>query len=877
MTTATFVRFAKAEIEQSIPSRFERQVARHADRLAVRTASHSFTYRQLDALANAVAHGILARRGEGSEPIALLMEQGAPLIAAILGVLKAGKLYVPIDPSDPADRIEFTLSDAGAALVLADVAGAAAASTLLLPAPFVAAFDDLVSAQPESSPSPSIGAGTPAYIYYTSGSTGRPKGVWDVHRNVLHNIMRYTNALEISPDDRLTLLQSPAFSGAVSSLFNALLNGAAVFPYDARKQGIGRPLGEWLAREGITMYHSVPTIFRSFLMGAVRFPAIRIIRLEGDAATKIDVALYKEHFEPHCRLAIGLGATETGISRQFFIDRTTTLSDGVVPIGYATEDMHGAVIDDDGREVEEDVVGEIAIRSRYLAPGYWNRGDLTNAAFRPGPAGDGERIYRTGDLGRMRAGQCLEYLGRKDRGYKIRGNRVEPAEVERALVSLDVVREAAVVTREVDPGVPRLIAYVVAAGTSGVPVSQLRRSLAKTLPQYMIPTRFVFLDRLPVSANGKVDRQTLPAPDEVPFARPTGYVAPRDRVEVELVKIWEELLHTYPIGITDDFFDFGGDSLSAAELLTAMESMTTTAFPPATAVEAPTIAQLAELVRGGRPVNTRVVIPLQSLGAAPPLFLVPLRDGSTTWLAGLARHLGTERPLYALQPVGLSGGEPPLTSIDAMAERFVQEIREVQPRGAYYLGGACWGAVVALEIAHRLMALGESIAVLCLMSITPYDFPGLVSDAARRRFSRYQLLKTVRTVFRDAPKRARWKRVPYPAVKLARSAVRAIKLCVARALIAQRRTLPESLVDVELLSKVAFERHRSRTYSGRATLILAGAHRQLYAADPAADWRNLARLGYDVHYVPGDDPEMFREPGLRVLARHLTTTLGARR
>jgi thioesterase domain-containing protein/acyl carrier protein len=688
--------------------------------------------------------------------------------------------------------------------------------------------------------------------------------------------MRYTNALEIGSEDRLTLLQSPTFSGAVSSMFNALLNGAAVFPYDMRKDGIGRPLGEWLAREAITTYHSVPTIFRSFLTGGARFPAVRIIRLEGDAATKLDVELFHEHFDTHCRLAIGLGATETGLSRQFFIDKTTPLADGIVPIGYATEDMHGAVLDDDGGEVGEGIVGEIAIRSRYLAPGYWNRDDLTKAAFRQ--TGD-QRTYRTGDIGRMGAGGCLEYLGRKDRGFKIRGNRVEPAEVERALLGLDVVREAAVVTRQDVPGNPRLVAYLVTAGASVVPVSQLRLSLGKTLPEYMVPTRYVFLDRLPVSANGKVDRQALPAPDEVPVERTTEYVAPRDHIEVQLVKVWEDLLRTFPIGVTDNFFDLGGDSLSAAVLLAAMERMTTTELPPATVVDAPTIAQLAELVRGGRAVDTRVVIPVQSLGTAAPFFLVPSHNGSVVGLAGLARHLGTARPLYGLQPVGLTGAELPLTSIDAMAERFVGAIREVQPHGPYSLGGRCWGAVVALEIAHRLMSLGEAIDVLCFMNVTPYDFPGLVSDAARRRFLRYRRAEIVRTVFRDAPNRpVRWKRLPYPAVELVRVAGRAIeqfsRQTVARAFIAQQRPLPASLRDVNFLNRVAFTRHRSRSYPGRVTLILSDEHSALYAADPSADWRDVARSGYDVHYVPGADSEMFREPGVAVLARHVAATLG---
>ncbi len=878
-----FVAFAKADIEQSIPARFEQQVAQHHDRLAVHTALHSLTYQQLDRLANRVAHGILARRGSGSEPIGLLMQQGAPLIAAILGVLKAGKMYVPIDSSDPAARITFTVSDAGAPLILTDHSEVSAATDLATPGRSVVAFDELTASQPEHSPAIVVTADTPAYIYYTSGSTGLPKGVWDIHRNVLHNIMRYSNSLQISASDRLTLLQSPGFSGAVSSMFNALLNGAAIFPYEVRKEGLGRNLAEWLHRHQITMYHSVPMLFRSFLTGNERFPKIRVIRLEGDAATKVDVELYRKHFEQSCLLVNGLGATETGISRQFFMDRDTQLSDSIVPIGYGTVDMHGMVVDEAGQDIGMDAVGEIAIKSRYLASGYWNQPDLTRVAFLPGPAGSGERIYRTGDLGRMRSGGCLEYLGRKDMGVKIRGHRVEPAEVERALLDLEAVRSAAVVTREDATGSPKLVGYLVATAQPHLPVQILRQRLAESLPDYMIPTRFIFLDGMPVTANGKVDRAALPAPGEAPVERTTKYVAPRDPIESQLVKIWEELLHTAPIGVTDNFFDFGGDSLIAAALLTAVEEATAKNLPPASIIEAPTIAQLAQLaqlIRGDGPANTGVLVPFQIGGIAPPLFCVGGHSGHVVELVDLARHLDAGQPFYGLQSAGLSGSDQPLTSIEAMAGRNVEAVREVQPRGPYYLGGRCWGAVVALEMAHQLIAVGEPVGLLCLMNVTPYDFPGLVSGASRRRFWHRRCLKMVRTILRDASTRRRWKQLPYPAVALARILTQEgrhlARRFAARTILALRRPLPRLLRDVDLLNHMAFAGHSSRTYPGRALLILSEEHRSLYSANPLLDWKDLAR-GYDVHFVPGADPEMFAEPGVQTLAHHLQGALHAAR
>ncbi|MGH2405192.1 MAG: amino acid adenylation domain-containing protein, partial [bacterium] len=396
------------------------------------------TYAALNRSSNRIARSILARRGKREETVALMLEQGSALVAAILGVLKAGKMYVPMDPSYPRARLAALLVDTEASLIITDPTNDSLARALAGDGQTVLNVEDVDGSLSTGNPDISVSPDALAYIFYTSGSTGRPKGVADNHRNVLHNIMRYTNSLHICPEDRLTLLQSCSFSGSVSSLFGALLNGAASLPFDLNKEGSGR-LSTWLAQEGITIYHSVPTIFRSFLTSELTFPKVRIIRLEGDRASRVDVELYKRRFSAECLLVIGLGATETGLTRQYFISKDTEVRDGILPIGFPVEGMHALLLDDEGNEVALGAVGEIAIRSMYLAPGYWRNPDLTRHVFLPDPAGGAERIYRTGDMGRMRPDGCLEYHGRKDFQVKVRGHRVDVAEVETALLRLDTV------------------------------------------------------------------------------------------------------------------------------------------------------------------------------------------------------------------------------------------------------------------------------------------------------------------------------------------------------------------------------------------------------------------------------------------------------
>lgn len=589
----TFVSFKKEEIEQSIASRFEQQVRIHANRLAVKTRKHTLSYAELDRSASVIAGAVLEALGDDEVPVALLFEQGAPLIAAILASLKAGKMYVPLDPSDTRERLDFMLRDSGALLILTDEHNFDLARTLETgDRPVI----NSERAEPKRIADLRVARDPDrlAYIYYTSGSTGEPKGVFDSHRNILHNIMRYTNNLRICSEDRLTLLQSCTFSGSVSSLFCAILNGGAVFPIDLRKEGLNG-LAQRIIDEKITVYHSVPTIFQQLMACARHLPSLRIIRLEGDPSALRHVQIYQKHFDGRCVLVNGLGATETGITRQFFMRPDTKLPGTVVPIGYATEDMETLLLDESGVELPWGDIGEIAIRSRYLARGYWRRPDLTQSAFRLCPKDPSHRIYRTGDLGRMGPDGCLEHLGRKDFQARIMGQWVAIPRIEAALSEIDGIEQAIVTAHDQESG-PRLTGYVVPSSTPAPTVSAIQRALAEKLPRFMVPSTYVMLDVLPLDSNGKVDRLSLRPPVNRRPVLDAPYVAPRDEAERAVAAVWCEVLEMPEIGIHDHFLELGGNSVQAMRIMNRLGDRFGIYLSPIALFKAETVAKMAQMI-----------------------------------------------------------------------------------------------------------------------------------------------------------------------------------------------------------------------------------------------------------------------------------------
>lgn len=591
-----FLEFSREETDQSIPERFEKIAQKYPDRLAVKTKNHSLTYNDLNSAANRMAHTILSQRGRKNEPVALLMEHDAPVIAAILGALKAGKFYVPLDPSLPHLRVKYILEDLQASYIVTNNKNLPLAKSLAGTVIDLVNIDELDSL-PDGNPCIGIQPESLSWVIYTSGSTGKPKGVIQNHLNVLHFMMNYTNALHICVDDRLTLLYSFSVNGGAHDIFAALLNGAALFPLDLKEDGFTQ-LGDWLIEERITIYHSVPTVFRQFvegLTGQSEFPDIRIIRLGGEPVYKRELDFFKKLFSKDCILVNRLGSSETGSLRMYFVNKETQTSGNLVPVGYAVLDNEILLVDDAGKQIAGDE-GEIAVKTRYVSPGYWGRPDLTDAVFLPSPTGGEERIYRTGDLGRMLPDGCLLHLGRKDFFVKIRGYRIDIDEIEAALRECSSIKEAVVVARNNNSGDERLVAYLVPTVQPGPKVGELRRFLNEKLPDYMIPHDFVTLEAIPLTDTRKVDRKALPDPGTSRPALTTPYVAPRTPIEKELAKIWAEVLSTDEVGIHDDFFDLGGHSLSATQIISRVIATFELQLPVRALFDSPTVAAMSVVI-----------------------------------------------------------------------------------------------------------------------------------------------------------------------------------------------------------------------------------------------------------------------------------------
>jgi amino acid adenylation domain-containing protein len=596
--SGTFIEFTKEEIEQSIPERFEKIVPKYRDRVAVKTSNQTLTYEELNRLANRVADAILAESRDNQRPVALLLDNDAPMIAAILGVLKAGKIYVPLDPLLPDTRAGYIMDDSKAGLIVTNGRNRLLANKLARNTLPLFDLDSLDASLPSGSPSRSVSPDTPAWIIYTSGSTGRPKGVVQNHRNVLHFVMNYTNGLHLCAEDRLTVLSSFSVNAANHDIFTALLNGASLYPLNIKECGVGR-LIDWLILHEITIYHSVPSVFRHFLdplIHDVKFSSVRVIRFGGESTSKRDVELYKRHFSRQSILVNRLGSTETGTLRWYFMDQSSRIEGNIVPVGYPVEDNEILVLDESGKEVEIGGTGEIAVKSRYVSPGYWRKPDLTKASFLPGSEGGAERTYRTGDVGRLLPDGCLIHLGRKDFQVKIRGHRIEIAEIEMALLDHPAIKQAIVIPREDYADDQRLAAYLVAATRPAPAVSELRGFLKATLPDYMVPSTWIFLEAFPLAPNGKVDRQGLPPPSSTRPELAAAFVAARTPIEARLAEIWSEVLSIDQVGVTDNFLDLGGHSLAATRVISQVIKHFQVDLPLKSLFELPTVAEMARLI-----------------------------------------------------------------------------------------------------------------------------------------------------------------------------------------------------------------------------------------------------------------------------------------
>ncbi len=863
--------------DRCIHELFEVQAQQRPDATAVIDGGVTLTYRQLNEKANQTAW-LLREQGVGrGSVVAVLMDRSADLLVALLGILKAGGAYVPLNSADPPRRQAFVCQDSGAAVLMThrgmsrnlDLAGKVV--------DLDAEAADLAT-RAVTNLEPVNGPDDLAYIMYTSGSTGQPKGVMIPHRGVV----RLLCGADYAPFDdqqRFLVLAPTSFDASTFEMWGPLLHGSTCVVHgDAALQldGLERVIRE----RQVTCMWLTAQLFNTVV--EQRPQALRTVShlLVGGEALSAPTVRRALELLPETRITNGYGPTEgTTFTCTYAIPRDLPPDVASIPIGRPIANTRVYILDGRLQPVPIGVPGELYIGGAGLACGYLNRPDLTARSFVPDPFSEVStaRLYRTGDIARWRESGDIEFLGRRDDQVKLRGFRIELGEIEAVLGRHDAVGQCAVVVREVG-GDKALVAYLTPGVGPPPSIPVLREYLAARLPAYMVPSAFVTMQRLPVTANGKLDRRALPDPD-AHIGAGKAHVEPRTATERRLEEIWCNVLGLRQVSVTDSFFELGGHSLKAVRMFAEIDAAMGVALPVVTLFHAPTIEALAREIdhQGPAVVRDSTVVALQSGGDRPPVFLVHAIGGTALNYPELTRHLGPDQPVYGLQSVGVDGKRPTQRRIEEMAATYLRAIRQVQAQGPYHLLAFSFGCVVAFEMAQQLSGRGEEVAFLGFIDGTPPHptevkmpmsmslLAARLTQTAHRVAGLFGRETTVRTAIG-----MRW-----------RAWVRAVGAGIRREADQPREVVLDDILDMSAwpphmrkIARIHFQaylKYEPRPYTGRIDLFRSRS--QLLAPQNTMGWGELAPGRVVLHDLSGTHSTIFREPHVRVLARQIAAAL----
>jgi aspartate racemase len=883
------VEWNRTEVEYprhtTIPELFAAQAERKPEAVALTFQEQSLTYGELNRQANRLANQ-LRGLGVGLETrVGICVERSLEMVVGLLAILKAGGACVPLDPGYPKKRLAFLLEDAGIQVLLTHKRLKSVLSSRHLNVVFLDKLED--SDVGSGSHDPLVGAKPDqvAYLLYTSGSTGKPKGVEILHRG----IVRLLFGTDFAPfgETQVSLqLSSTSFDATLFEIWGALLHGGRCVLFPGRIPELAQ-LRALLKSENVTTLFLAPSLFNMLIDDAPDVLARVPLLLVGGEALSVPHICRALSLLPTTELVNAYGPTEsTTFACCYRIPRTQSLLASSIPIGRPIANTQVYILDPHLQPVPLGVAGELCIGGDGLARSYLNRPETTCQRFIPNPFSSepGARLYKSGDLCRYLPDGNIEFLGRLDNQVKIRGFRIELGEIESALAEHPAVSAAAVVVREEIPGEKRLVAYIVPHRSTNSPSSNvLQAFLREKLPDYMVPSDFVTLESLPLTPNGKVDRRALPLGRRSCQAA-RRYVPPRDPQELQLVKIWEELLNLRPIGIEHDFFDLGGHSLLAVRMMQRIEDTYGKGLPLATLFAEATIKHLAECLctESLREVQSAIA-PVQPGGSRPPLFFLHGDWWGGLYCRKLARLLGPEQPFYGVMPNGFDG-KPLLPTVEAMAAENVRQLIALRPQGPYLLGGYCNGGLVAYEMARQLEQQGFEVGLVILLDAAVFRNFGWLKalvrcagwlarlnvDPQTRVYARLRgYLVRVPSLFR----RGLWPLLS-SGLKTARRDLRRLLGNFLAGLGIPSPTFDNSERHLRMVRFGGIlMNYRPKPYAGRVVLLRTKSLESSHPTDPTAGWGKPAPR-IEVRELPGDHLAILSEH-VGVVAEHIGRCLRA--
>ena len=854
---------------------FEVQAEQTPNAVAAVFGSEQLTYRELNHRANQLAHH-LQELGVGSETcVGICVERSLDILVGLLGILKAGAAYLPLDPAYPQERLTFMLEDAQVPVLLTQQLQVEKLPSHRAKVVCLDTDWDAINRESQENPISSVTADNLAYVMYTSGSTGLPKGVNIIHRGVVR-LVKGANYADLSAEQIFLQVAPISFDASTWEIWGSLLNGARLVIFPPHTPSL-EELGQVIQQYQITTLWLTASLFH--LMVDERLEDLKPLRqllAGGDVLSVPHVQKFLQKIGD-CKLINGYGPTEnTTFTCCYPITEPDQLGNSV-PIGRPITNTQVYLLDSHLQPVPIGVPGELYIGGDGLARGYLHRPDLTEEKFIPNPfprskgAGDTgskgakeeqssnpERLYKTGDLARYLPDGNIEFLGRIDNQVKIRGFRIEVGEVESTLSQYPAVLQCAVIARIDTDSDKHLVAYIVADQQQKPTTDELWRFLKQKLPDYMVPIAFVFPDDLPLTPNGKIDRRALTAPDRLKQEPASTFVPPSDDLEIQLTKIWEKVLGKKPIGVKDNFFDLGGHSLLAVGLLAQIEKTFEKNLPLATLFQSPTVEQLANILRQkGWSAPCQTLVAIQPGGSKPPLFFIHVLGEGLKFCRPLTSHLDPEQPIYGLAVEIMD--EVSLNKVEDVVAHYIKEMRSIQPEGPYLLAGIYCGGRVAYEVAQQLYAQGQKVALLALLDTLKDGQAIKIIPVEERALAHWNNFLRIGSAYLLSKRR----------LGKAKNLLMSIYYKFYERM---RLSLPQAYQSSTYQKKknegnMDWVFAPKQVYPERVTLFRAIEN--IGFIDHDLGWSELAPGGLEIHDVPGDTFSMLQEPYVQGLAEKL--------